>query len=160
MARNPDFHNYVIPSGFYAVSPKPYPEEDTTTIAINAQLITSAGVSSSMVTAVAEILMDPEFLARNKLNDLRKRGENYARASPSLPFHSGAEHFYDPELKPLLNPDFVDSPVRLRAFFVSILIAIYLCARWLKRRNRRNIILIRRQQIITHITIRQEQYDD
>ena len=137
VARNPDFHNYVIPSGFYAVSPVPYPEEDTTTIAINAQLITSAGVSSSMVTAVAEILMDPEFLARNKLNDLRKSGESYAKASPSLPFHSGAEHFYDPELKPLLNPDFVDSTESLRSFFVSILIAIYLCARWLKRRNRR-----------------------
>ena len=137
VARNPDFHHYVIPSGFYAVSPKPYPKEDTSTIAINAQLITSGEVSSSMVTAVTEILMDPEFLARNKLNDLRKDGEVYAKASPSLPFHSGAEHFYDPELKPLLNPDFVDSTESLRSFFVSILIAIYLCARWLKNRNRR-----------------------
>ena len=54
-----------------------------------------------------------------------------------MPFHSGAEHFYDPELKPLLNPDFVDSTESLRSFFVSILIAIYLCARWLKNRNRR-----------------------
>ncbi|MCP4849145.1 MAG: TAXI family TRAP transporter solute-binding subunit [Verrucomicrobiaceae bacterium] len=137
VARNPDFHKYSIPSGFYGVWPRPYPEQDTTTIAINAQLITAAGVSSSMVTAVAGILMDPEFLVRNKLSDLRTRGEAYARATPSLPFHSGADHFYDPELKPLLNPDFVDSTESLRSFFVSILIAFYLFFRWLKNRRRR-----------------------
>ena len=137
VARNPNFHKYTIPSGFYGVSPAPYPEKDTATIAINAQLIAGAEVSSSMVTAVAEILMDPEFLVRNKLRDLRIRGETYARATPSLPFHSGAEHFYDPSLKPLLNPDFVDSTESLRSFFVSILIAFYLFFRWLKNARRR-----------------------
>lgn len=137
VARNPDFHLYTIPSGFYGVSPKPYPAEDTTTIAINAQLITAASVSSSMVTAVAEILMDPEFLARNKLSDLRTRGKAYARATPSLPFHTGADHFFDPEFKPFLNPEFVASTESLRSFFVSVLIAIYLYFRWLKNRRRR-----------------------
>jgi len=136
VAKNPEFHLHVIPSGFYGVFPDPYPAQDTTTIAVNAQLITNSTVSASMVTAMAEALMDPNFLSSNKLNDLRGGGKSYASLNPSLPFHSGANHYYDPELKPLLNPDFVDSTESLRSFFVSILIALYLVFRWLRNRSR------------------------
>ena len=136
VAKNPEFHLHVIPSGFYGVFPEPYPDKDTTTIAVNAQLITNSSVSASMVTAVAEALMDPEFLSTNRLNDLRGGGKDYARSNPSIPFHPGANHFYDPEIKPFLNPDFVDSTESLRSFFVSILIALYLVFRWLRNKSR------------------------
>ena len=136
VAKNPEFYIHEIPSGFYGVFPDPYPAQDTTAIAVNAQLITNSSVSASMVTAVAEVLMDPDFLSSNKLNDLRGGGKDYASSNPSLPFHPGANHYYDPELKPLLNPDFVDSTESLRSFFVSILIALYLVFRWLKNRTR------------------------
>ena len=134
--KNPDFHMHKVPKGFYSVFPNPYPKEDIQTIAVNAQLITNSEVSAFMVTTVAEVMMDPEFLSSNKLTDLRFGGNNYARANPSLPFHSGADHFYDPEIKPLLNPDFVDSTESLRSFFVSILIALYLIVRWFRGRSR------------------------
>lgn len=136
IAKNPEFHLHEIPSGFYGVFPEPYPVQKTTTIAVNAQLITNSSVSASMVTAATEALMDPEFLSSNRLNDLRSGGKDYARSNPSIPFHSGANHFYDPEIKPFLNPDFVDSTESLRSFFVSILIALYLVFRWLRNKNR------------------------
>jgi TRAP transporter TAXI family solute receptor len=136
VAKNPEFHLHEIPSGFYRVFPEPYPVQKTIVIAVNAQLITNSSVSASMVTAVAEALMDPEFLSTNRLNDLRSGGNNYARSNPSIPFHSGANHFYDPEIKPFLNPDFVDSTESLRSFFVSILIALYLVFRWLRNKSR------------------------
>ena len=135
VANNPEFHLHEIPSGFYRVFPEPYPVQKTTTIAVNAQLITNSSVSASMVTAITEALMDPEFLSNNRLNDLRGGGKEYAKSNPSMPFHSGANHFYDPEIKPLLNPDFVDSTESLRSFFVSILIALYLIFRWLRNRS-------------------------
>ena len=136
VAKNPEFYLHEIPSGFYGIFPDPYPVQKTTTIAVNAQLITNSSVSASMVTAVAEALMDPEFLSNNRLNDLRGGGKDYARFNPSIPFHSGANHFYDPEIKPFLNPDFVDSTESLRSFFVSILIALYLVFRWLRSKSR------------------------
>lgn len=136
VAKNPEFYLHEIPSGFYGIFPDPYPVQKTTTIAVNAQLITNSSVSASMVTAVAEALMDPEFLSSNRLNDLRGGGKDYARSNPSIPFHSGANHFYDPEIKPFLNPDFVDSTESLRSFFVSILIALYLVFRWLRSKSR------------------------
>ena len=136
MAKNPDFHIHKVPAGFYGVYPDIYPEKEIQTIAVNAQLITNSEVSAFMVTAMAEIMMDPDFLSNNNLTDLRFGGNSYASANPSLPFHSGADHFYDPEIKPLLNPDFVDSTESLRSFFVSVLIAVYLIFRWFRARSR------------------------
>ena len=49
--------------------------------------------------------------------------------------HPGAEHIYNPELKPLLNPDFVDATEGLRSFFFSLLVAGWLLARWLRDRR-------------------------
>jgi hypothetical protein len=37
-----------------------------------------------------------------------------------------------PELRPLLNPEFVDSTESLRSFVVSLLIAAYLGYRWFR----------------------------
>ena len=136
VAKNPDFHIHKVPAGFYGVYPDIYPEKEIQTIAVNAQLITNSEVSAFMVTAMAEIMMDPDFLSSNNLTDLRFGGNSYASANPSLPFHSGADHFYDPEIKPLLNPDFVDSTESLRSFFVSVLIAVYLIFRWFRARSR------------------------
>ncbi len=49
--------------------------------------------------------------------------------------HTGASHIYNPDLKPLLDPDFVEGTEGLRSFLVSIIAAIWLARRWWKRRQ-------------------------
>ena len=49
--------------------------------------------------------------------------------------HVGASHIFNPELKPLLNPDFVEGTEGIRSFLVSIIAAVWLARRWWKRRE-------------------------
>jgi hypothetical protein len=42
---------------------------------------------------------------------------------------------FNPELKPLLNPDFVEGTEGLRSFLVSIIAAAWLLRRWWRRRQ-------------------------
>lgn len=132
--RNPLFRRTTIPAGYYQTSP-PYPAVDIDTIGIDAQLLTHSRVSAYMVSLITETLLDPAFLAEMELNDLNRGGVNYARSDPSVPLHDGASHFYEPGLKPLFNPEFVDNTESLRSFFVSILVAAFLIWRWLKTRQ-------------------------
>jgi len=131
--QNPEFDVYKIPSGFYGVFPDPFPPKDLFTLAANAQLVCHKNVSPSMVTAVAEILMDSEFISAQNLLDLRIKGNDYARATSSISEHEGAIHYFDPELKPPLNPDFVEATEGMRSFLVSIIVALYFIIRWFKR---------------------------
>lgn len=52
--------------------------------------------------------------------------------------HVGASHIFFPELKPLINPDFVEGTEGLRSFVVSILVAAWLLHRWWSRRQIRS----------------------
>tara|TARA_B110000014_G_scaffold99152_1_gene68140 strand:- start:1981 stop:3366 length:1386 start_codon:yes stop_codon:yes gene_type:complete len=133
--QNPEFDSYSISAGFYGVFPKPFPTQDTATVAVNAQLICNKNVSPSMVTLATEILMDPEFISSQGLTDLRLRGNEYAKSGGAIPEHEGAIHFFEPELKPPLNPDFVEATEGMRSFLVSIVIALYLIFRWVGKRK-------------------------
>ncbi len=131
--QNPEFDIYKIPAGFYGVSPEVYPSKDLFTLSANAQLICHKDVSPSMVTMVAEILMDSEFVSEQNLLDLRIKGNQYAQATSSINEHQGAVHYFDPELKPPLNPDFVEATEGMRSFLVSIIVALYFIVRWFKK---------------------------
>ena len=131
--QNPEFNIYKIPAGFYGVSPEVYPSKDLFTLSANAQLICHKDVSPSMVTMVAEILMDSEFVSEQNLLDLRIKGNEYAQATSSINEHQGAVHYFDPELKPPLNPDFVEATEGMRSFLVSIIVALYFIVRWFKK---------------------------
>ena len=131
--QNPEFDIYKISAGFYGVSPEVYPSKDLFTLSANAQLICHKDVSPSMVTLVAEILMDSEFVSEQNLLDLRIKGNEYAQAASSINAHQGAVHYFDPELKPPLNPDFVEATEGMRSFLVSIIVALYFIVRWFKK---------------------------
>ena len=131
--QNSEFDIYKIPAGFYGVSPEVYPSKDLFTLSANAQLICHKDVSPSMVTLVAEILMDSEFVSEQNLLDLRIKGNEYAQAASSINAHQGAVHYFDPELKPPLNPDFVEATEGMRSFLVSIIVALYFIVRWFKK---------------------------
>ena len=131
--QNPEFDIYKIPAGFYGVSPEVYPSKDLFTLSANAQLICHKDVSPSMVTMVAEILMDSEFVSEQNLLDLRIKGNEYAQVTSSINEHQGAVHYFDPELKPPLNPDFVEATEGMRSFLVSIIVALYFIVRWFKK---------------------------
>jgi len=134
--QNPEFGGHSISAGFYGVFPKPFPTQDTATVAVNAQLICNKDVSPSMVTLVTEILMDLEFISSQGLTDLKLRGDEYARSEGLIPKHEGAIHFFEPELKPPLNPDFVEATEGMRSFLVSIIIALYFIFRWVGKRKK------------------------
>ena len=131
--QNPEFDIYKIPAGFYGVSQEVNPSKDLFTLSANAQLICHKDVSPSMVTLVAEILMDSEFVSEQNLLDLRIKGNQYAQATSSINEHQGAVHYFDPELKPPLNPDFVEATEGMRSFLVSIIVALYFIVRWFKK---------------------------
>tara|TARA_B110000037_G_C17120656_1_gene505708 strand:+ start:1869 stop:3290 length:1422 start_codon:yes stop_codon:yes gene_type:complete len=133
--QNPEFDSYSIPAGFYGVHPKILPSQETSTVAVNAQLICNKNVSPSMATLVTEILMDPEFISSQGLTDLRLRGNEYAISGGAIPTHEGAIHFFEPELKPPLNPDFVEATEGMRSFLVSIIIAFYFIFQWGRKRK-------------------------
>ena len=133
--QNPEFNSYSIPAGFYGVHPKVLPAQHTSTVAVNAQLICNKDVSPSMATLMTEILTDPEFISSHGLTDLRLRGNEYAISEGAIPTHKGALHFFEPELKPPLNPDFVEATEGMRSFLVSFIIAFYFIFRWGRKRK-------------------------
>ena len=77
--------------------------------------------------------MDSEFVSEQNLLDLRIKGNEYAQATSSINEHQGAVHYFDPELKPPLNPDFVEATEGMRSFLVSIIVALYFIVRWFKK---------------------------
>jgi hypothetical protein len=64
-----------------------------------------------------------------------------------FPLHDGAGNHFDPELKPLLPPDFVEATENMRSFIVSVLIAGYLGFRWFKQHRIRS----REHKLDSHI---------
>lgn len=123
----------IVPAGYFAVQPSPLPPQDFHTVTTEAQLLASEQAPVRIVEAVTEIIMDPRFQRRLELTDLARGGQDYAKSRPEFPIHIGASHIYTPELKPLLNPDFVEGTEGIRSFLVSIVATIWLARRWWKR---------------------------
>ena len=128
---------FKIPAGYYRAHPTPLPAVDTETVAIRAKLLTRPDVSTALVEAVTNIVLNEQFQRTNELSELFEGGREFASAKPEFQIHPGSQHVYTPELKPLLNPDFVEGTEGLRSFVVSILIAGWLLARWLRDRRLR-----------------------
>ena len=126
---------FKIPAGYYRAHPTALPERDIETVAIRAKLLARPGASTALVEAVTNIVLNEQFQRTNELSELFEGGREFAAAKPEFRIHPGAQHVYTPELKPLLNPDFVEGTEGLRSFVVSILIAAWLIARWLRDRR-------------------------
>ena len=134
VSKNVALTRRMIPAGYFAMQPSPLPPQDFHTVTTEAQLLASEEAPVRVVEAVTEIMMDPRFQRRLKLTDLARGGQDYASSRPEFPIHVGASHIYTPELKPLLNPDFVEGTEGIRSFLVSIVAAIWLARRWWRRR--------------------------
>ena len=129
---------FKIPAGYYRISPTPLPAKDTETVATRAKLLTRPNSSTTLVERLTEIILDEQFQRTNELAELFEMGKDFAAAKPEFKMHPGASHIYNPELKPLLNPDFVEGTEGIRSFVVSILIAGWLLTRWLRDRRIKN----------------------
>ena len=136
--RHTTLWNYRIPPGYYRAHPDPVPAEEITTVALRGALLTREDVPDVLVESITQIIMSETFQRDQELSELFTEGESFATSKPEFPMHPGAEHFFSPELKPLLNTDFVEATEGLRSFIVSILVAAWLLMRWLKQRSERS----------------------
>lgn len=137
--RHISISRYRIPAGLYRSFAPVEPATDIETVALRAELLTRTDIPTSLVEQVTAIVLGEDFLKTNRLAELFTEGRDFASRKPEFSIHPGAQSFFDPELRPLLNPDFVEATEGMRSFVVSILITAFLAIRWLKdRRDRRN----------------------
>lgn len=132
-----EISEYVIPEGVYRAGRVSVPAADMPTLSLKAQLLTRTRQHAGLVTAVTEIVLSEDFQQQNQLGELFSEGTEFARETHFFPVHTGASSIYDPELRPLVNPDFVEATEGMRSFLVSVLIALYLLVRWFKEARTR-----------------------
>ncbi len=125
---------YTIAAGSYNFEP-PVPRTDVQTVASPAQLLAHRSLPDNLVTALAQVAHGDEFLQKNHLWELADGGAEFSRRSPAFAVHPGAERFYDPRWRPLLDPDVVESTEGLRSFIISFVIAGFLLCRWMRDRK-------------------------
>lgn len=135
--KHPSLTQGVIPAGLFQTQP-PVPAEDFRTVTLQAQLLAGSATPVKLVEEVTRIILNPTFQRRLELSNLLRSGADYAMGRSEFPLHPGASHVFNPELKPLLNPDFVEGTEGLRSFVVSILVAAWLARRWWKQRQIRS----------------------
>jgi len=128
---------YEIPTAAFSAAPFAVPARPVTTVAVRAQLVTRDDVSVNLVEETTRILTDLRFDRDIRLRELLRDGLLFARNHTVFPLHDGASQFYDPDLKPLLPPDFVEATEGLRSFVVSILVAGWLTFRWWRQTRER-----------------------
>lgn len=126
----------TIPAGYFQTEPM-IPPEDFATVAIQAQLLASGRAPVRLIEEVTRIVADPDFQRRFELVELYRDGKNYAMGRSEFPMHVGASHIFNPELKPLVNPDFVEGTEGLRSFVVSLVVSGWLLRRWWVQRQMR-----------------------
>ncbi|MCA9061093.1 MAG: TAXI family TRAP transporter solute-binding subunit [Planctomycetaceae bacterium] len=135
LARNPSLYALEIPAGYLQVAPAVIPPESFQTVGTPAQLLTREDVSTRLIEAMTSTLLDPEFQRTHGLSELTVSGVDFADGESEFVQHAGAGHVLHPELKPLLNPDFVEGTEGIRSFIVSMLAAVWLSSRWWRRRR-------------------------
>lgn len=135
--KHPSLTRDVIPAGFFQTSPQ-IPAADFPTVVLQAQLLAANDTPVKLVEEAARIVSDSAFQRRYGLTELFKKGRTYATDRSEFPMHTGASHIFFPELKPLINPDFVEGTEGLRSFVVSILVAAWLLRRWWVQRQVRS----------------------
>ncbi|MHC4875278.1 MAG: TAXI family TRAP transporter solute-binding subunit [Planctomycetota bacterium] len=135
--RHLSLRTFEIPAAAYSAAPHPVPADNVLTVAVRAQLVTHADVSLGLVEEATRILTDLRFDHSIQLRELVQGGVKFAKDQTVFPLHDGAIQFYDPELKPLLPPDFVEATEGARSFVVSMLVAGWLLIRWWKDNRER-----------------------
>ena len=129
------YTHYKIPDGTYVKDGKQFPSRSVQSIAVNAQLITHQSTSAQSVQEVLRALHSKRFLRKNRLGDIYKSGNEYSTDRPEFDMHPAAKRYFEPDLQPWLNSEFVEATEGLRSFVFSALIAVYLFWRWWKQRN-------------------------
>lgn len=129
------FYEYQIPAGLFRTQEPIVPEKNLQTVACGAHLLTRESLPDPLIAEVTAIILHQNFSRQMHLNELYAAGYEFARDSQGFPVHSGADHVYNPELKPFLNSDFVEATEGMRSFIVSMLIAAYLLFRWVQKRR-------------------------
>lgn len=129
------FDEYGIPAGMFRRADPVVPPQDLPTVACGAHLLARESVSDDLVSAVTGIILHQDFSKQLQLNELIEGGNAFARDSQEFPLHGGADHIYNPELKPFLNSEFVEATEGMRSFIVSMLIATYLLWRQIQKRR-------------------------
>jgi TRAP transporter TAXI family solute receptor len=124
---------YTIQKGLYRPTGNVTPAEDIHTVALKSQLLCRKDLPDSVVERVTETALSEEFMRTQQLRELFSRGREFARSKPEFAMHPGAEHYYDPELKPILNSNFVEAMEGMRSFLVSLLIAGFVAWRSWKK---------------------------
>ncbi len=133
-AKNTSLSSAVVPAGYFETSP-PVPANDFATVTLQAQLIADGDTSVRLVEEMTRIIIDPVFQRRLSLTELFDGGIEYATQRSEFEMHAGAQHVFYPDLKPIINPDFVEGTEGLRSFVVSMLAAMWLLHRWWSRRQ-------------------------
>ena len=129
---------HTVPAALYRSRNPPEPREPVDTVAVRAQLLARRDVRSSLVQAVTAIVLREQFQKQNDLGELFRGGAAFASEKPEFTVHPASLHVYEPELKPLLNTDFVEATEGIRSFVVSLLIAAYLGFRWWRHKMQRS----------------------
>ncbi len=131
---------YKIPAGIYRTRGQAQPATDVQTIALHVQLLARNKLTPRLVEQVTGVVLSEHFLKQNDLGELFTQGHRFAREAPDFSMHPGARHFYDPELRPFLPPDFVAALEHLRSFIFSIALSLYLAYRWFQRRKEHKLV--------------------
>ncbi len=131
--RNTSLSRDVIPAGYFQVSPA-IPLEDFHTVSLHAQLLASNNAPVGLVEEVTRIVTEARFQRRHGLTELFEGGTTYATQRPEFKMHAGASNVFNPDLKPFINPDFVEGTEGIRSFLVSLIAAAWLLHRWWTRR--------------------------
>jgi hypothetical protein len=131
-------YEHQIPAGMYGYNPDPFPREDIGTVAAPAQLLTHRNVDTGLVENVAGLILDERFMRELVLDELFDGRLSFARWRPIFPIHDGAKKVYEPGLRPLLNPEFVESFEGMQSFIFSVVIALFVGFRALRHRRKRS----------------------
>lgn len=137
MMNNVSLGKITLPRALFRFQGEAIPDTAIDTIASRTTLLTRQGVSTQMVEEVTRIVLSEPFIHENQLFELSQQGVELARDNPEFPLHEGAMNVFDPHLKPLVDPDFMEATENLRSFAVSLLIAGFLVVQWWRHRAER-----------------------
>jgi uncharacterized protein len=131
--RNTSLTRNIIPAGYFQVAPA-IPPTDFHTVSLNAQLLAGNSAPVGLVEEMTPIITDARFQRRHGLTELAEGGTAYAIQRPEFELHASASHVFYPDLKPFINPDFVEGTEGIRSFLVSLIAAAWLLRRWWTQR--------------------------
>lgn len=133
LTRQISLSRYSIPQGLYHSQPPIEPRTDIETVALGAQLITREDVPAALVTEILQLIMDEEFLKRNRLGELYAGGSEFAERKPEFRLHPGAVNYFHAEF----DVQVFEGWEALYSLAASLLIAGVLLFRTVRQRTER-----------------------